>query len=54
MMDYYHHTCDSTSLINMCKFILLTIIMFHVMRCMSFSYKKIVCKSCKAYSHNDL
>ncbi len=60
MMDYCHHTCDSikttwfASPMNMCKFILFTIVMFHVMKCMSFSCKKFICKSYKTYNFNDL
>jgi hypothetical protein len=59
-MDHCHHMCDSikrtwfANPMNMRKFVRLTIIMFHAMICMSVSCKKLVYKSCKTYSFNDL
>jgi hypothetical protein len=59
-MDHCHHTCNSikttwfASPMNMCKFVPLTIIMFHAIKSMSFSCTKLICKSCKTYSFNDL
>jgi hypothetical protein len=59
-MDYFHHTCDSIKTtwfanpMNMHKFIPLTIVMFHVMGCMSFSCRKFVYRSCMTYNFNDL